>query len=357
MRFEEFRYMRWAKAARAAYHIGASGVQPMTPEELGAPPEPPRLVTPALPDSPAALSEAIARRYGVRPENVFCASGTSGANFLAVGALVGPGDEVLVEEHTYEVLHKLPALFGARVLRVPRPRARDFDLDPDDVACRVTPRTRLLVVTDLHNPSGRGMPAGTRQALGALAERHGFHVLLDEVYLDALWERRPGSALDLSSRFVVTSSLTKVYGLPGLRAGWILAEPEVARRIALFNDYVQVAPVAPGVALAEWAFAHLPRLEARARALIDANAAAFDRWIADRRDVRPVPVAGGALRLFETPAVPDTLDFTRRLHETRDTIVVPGDFFDLPGWLRLGLGGDPTLFAEGLRRLGDALAE
>jgi aspartate/methionine/tyrosine aminotransferase len=137
----------------------------------------------------------------------------------------------------------------------------------------------------------------------------------------------------------------------------VLAEPETARRIALFNDYVQVAPVAPGVALAEWAFARLGRLEARARALIDANAASFDRWIAGRTDLRAVPVAGGALRLLETPAIADTLAFTRRLHETRDTLVVPGDFFDLRGWLRLGLGGDPALFAEGLRRFGEALDE
>ena len=136
------------------------------------------------------LVQRVAARYGVRPDQVATATGTSGANFLVCAALLRPGDDVLVEQPAYDPLLAVPALLGANVIRFERRFEEGFRLDLDRVAAALTPRTRLIVVTNPHNPTGVLTGADDLRALGALAERHGCYVLADEVYLDAV----PGAA-------------------------------------------------------------------------------------------------------------------------------------------------------------------
>ena len=302
----------------------------------------------------APLREAIGARYGVSAESVVQAEGTSMGFHLVMAALAGPGDEVLVEHPWYEPLPAVARYLGATITRFERRAADGFAVDPEAVARRLTPRTRLVVLTNLHNPSGALTEADALRAVGAAADRVGARVLVDEVYLDALFEDAPPSAFHLGPTFVTTSSLTKVYGLSGLRCGWIFAEPALARRIWRLTELYANVGVHVAERLGVAAFRHLDRIAARARPLLDANRAALAAFFAARGDLGVhAPVLGTTA--FPRLPVGDVEAFCARLRSDYETAVVPGRFFGAPEHVRLGLGTEPALFAEGLARLGQAL--
>src|SRR5262249_50556403 len=196
MRIEPFAYMAWAKAhggRRYRLNLADSGTRSVLTEELGL-----RLDDVKLngPDhyGPPELMSRLAKFLGVGVENLVRASGTSLANFLAFGVLLGPGDEALVESPCYEALRGLPQLFGATARLVPR--GARFALDPDAVLRAVGPKTRLVALSNLHNPSGAALDDAALAALAREAERRDFHVVVDEVYQDFL----PGGRMPAAMR-------------------------------------------------------------------------------------------------------------------------------------------------------------
>lgn len=191
------------------------------------------------------LQERLARLNGVPPECVVAAAGTSMANHLAMAATVEPGDEVLVEHPTYELLVSTLEYLGASVRYFERRVEDGFRIDPEEVGRKITSRTRLIAITNLHNPSGALADEETLRAVGEIAKHHNSLVLVDEVYLEALFEQRPRPAFHLGEQFLVTSSLTKGYGLSGLRCGWVLAAPELAERMWQINNLYGVNAAHP----------------------------------------------------------------------------------------------------------------
>jgi aspartate/methionine/tyrosine aminotransferase len=273
-----------------------------------------------------------------------------------MAALIDPGDEVLIEWPTYEPLLGVASFHGAVVRRVDRRVGQDFGLDPDAVARALTPRTRLVVLANLHNPSSHYTDAAALERIGVLAARAGARVLVDEVYLDAVFDQTVRSAFHLGPTFVVTSSLTKVYGLSGLRCGWILAEPSLARRIWRLNDLFGNVDAHPAERLSVVAFRRLPALLARAQARLDTNRAIIGRFLESRDDLDGgVPLYGTTACLRPRAGRVDAL--CRVLRERYDVTVVPGSFFELPHYIRVGICGDAETLAEGLSRLGQALDE
>jgi aspartate/methionine/tyrosine aminotransferase len=349
-------YLQWAKThPPARFNLTFSGVPayplrdlPVTLDELE--------LDGAGAYGHAPLREAIGARYGVPAACVVQAEGTSMGFHLAMAALAGPGDEVLIEHPWYEPLPAVARYLGATVTRFERRPEDGYAVDPDAVARALTPRTRLVVLTNLHNPSGARVDDDTLRAVGEAAETVGARVLVDEVYLDALFEEVPRSAFHLGPAFVTTSSLTKVYGLSGLRCGWIFADETLAHRIWRLTELYANVGVHVGERLGVAAFRHLDAIAARSRALLDANRAALSAFLAARPDLGvrgPVPGTTAFPRL----PVADVEAFCTRLRERHETAVVPGRFFGAPGHVRLGLGTEPALFAEGLDRLGRALDE
>ena len=203
------------------------------------------------------LLEAISRRYGVGPEQVSVANGASGANFLVCGALVSTGDEVVVERPTYDPLLAIPRFLGARIHRFDRVFEEGFQIDPERVAKAVSPRTRLIVLTNLHNPTGALTSRDRLEAVGEAAERVGARVLVDEVYLESVHGVEMEPAATISPLFISTSSLTKAYGLSGLRAGWSLSDGETAERLRRVRDLVDGVGPFPSELLATIAFENL----------------------------------------------------------------------------------------------------
>jgi len=301
----------------------------------------------------APLRERIAARYGVPTEQVVTADGTSMANFLAMAALIAPGDEVLIERPTYEPLLGAASFLGATIKRFERKTSDAFRLDVTEIEAMLSSATRLIVITNLHNPSGALAEEAELRALGELAARAVARVLVDEVYLDAAAPPRR-SAVHLGPEFVITNSLTKVYGLSGLRCGWILAEPKLAERMWRLNDLFGVNQAHPAARLACIAFDHLDEVLGDTPALLERNRMLFNSFVDSRDDLQCKPAEHG-ITAFPRWSGGDTQRLDDYLRAQYDASVVPGRWFEMPDHFRVGFGLSTGDFEEGLKRLGAAL--
>ena len=299
----------------------------------------------------APLREAIARRYDVSVDQVVTADGTSMANFLAMAALISPGDEVLIEQPAYELLIGTASFLGAEITRFERKPEDGFRLDPAIVQNAMSERTRLIVITNLHNPSSALATEEDLRAVGSLAVR----VLVDEVYLDAAVPPRR-SAAHLGAEFVVTNSLTKVYGLSGLRCGWILAEPELAERMWRLNDLFGVNQAHPAERLACIAFDHIDQVIGDNPALLAGNRTRWNAFLDTRDDLDCMPAEHG-ITAFPRWSGGDSERLGALLRDRYDTAVVPGRWFGMPEHFRVGFGLPTPDFDEALTRLAAALDE
>lgn len=349
-------YLEWAKLCSAAkYNLATSGIMgyplaelPVKVEELE--------INGATQYGYAPLQERLARLSGTTPECVVEAAGTAMANHLAMAALVERGDDVLVEQPTYGPILEVASYLGANIQRFERREENGFQVDPDDLQRMVTAKTRLICLTNLHNPTGALTDEATLQRIGEIAQRARARVLVDEVYLPMVYGQKVRSSFALGPTFVVTTSLTKAYGLSGLRCGWILAEPTLAHRMWRLNDLFAATPVNPGRQLSVIALDHLEKIDARARRILDANRASLNNFFQTRKDLSGFRSRWGTVNFPKL--LGGSVDaFCDLLRERYETSVVPGRFFEMPEHFRMGMGGDVAMTAEGLKRLGAALDE
>jgi aspartate/methionine/tyrosine aminotransferase len=348
-------YMHWAKTRpKVKYDLALSGILNLPFAELGAGIEDLDLNGDnAYGYRP--LVDALAAHCQVAPASVVTISGgTSMANHLAMAAVLEHGDEVLIEEPTYEPILATAEYFGARIKRFPRSFEHGFSVDVNELEKQMTPHTRLIVLTNLHNPSSVQIHEGTLRKIGSVAREAGARVLVDEVYLEAMFEAAPRSSVHLGPEFVVTSSLTKGYGLSGLRCGWILATPELAQRMRLLHDVFGAVGPQPTERLSVVALAKLPKFIARAKRILESNRAVLREFLESREELALVRTESGTTS-FPRLMKGKVEDLCTVLHEKYDTAIVPGRFFESPQHFRLGMCADPELFKEGVKRLGAAL--
>ena len=354
MRHKESEYMHWAKTqSRARFNLATSGVGAFPLGELGG--LPPLEINGDNKYGYAPLKRAIAQRYGVDADCVVTAAGTSGANYLAFATLLDAGDEVLVEHPAYGLLVDALEYVGAVVKRFARTHEGGYAVDPEAVRRAITPRTKLIVLTNLHNPSSVLTEEGVLREVGAMARSVGARVLVDEVYLDAVYENTPRTSFHLGAEFVVTSSLTKVYGVSGLRCGWILAEAGMARAMWRMNDLFAATPVHPGELLSAAVFGQLDAVRERFRRIVEADRKVLAEFLDRTQAVSAVPTKWGTTAFLRL-ARAEANEFLAKLRVERDTSAVPGRFFGAPECFRVGMGVNHEMFAEGLRRIEQALA-
>lgn len=354
MKVSRSEYIAWAKSReRFRYSIGRSSIRPC-PGELLAADLGDLVINGDNAHGWAPLREALGRRYGVSDRRVVLAIGASMANHLACAALLQRGDHVLVETPGYEPLHALPGLFGAQVEPFPRARAQRWKLDADAVAARLRPETRLVVLSDFHNPTGAEAGAEGLEALAELAERKNLHVVVDEVYREFV--HRPGDpiAAHVSERFVSTCSLTKAYGLDGLRAGWIVAAEPLAARIRDLNDLYGIIMPHPSERLALRALSRIEVLHDDVAALLARNRPLVEAFIARRPELDWVPPAAGPVG-FVRLAGGAVDQLVRTLERDHDATLTPGRFFGAPDHFRIGFGMSTDDLQAGLQCLGSAL--
>lgn len=301
------------------------------------------------------LRQRIAEHHEVSVDEVVAADGTSMANFLAMATLISPGDEVVVEHPTYELLLGAAKFLGATIVRFQRKPEEAFRLDPASIERVLTPRTRLVVLTNLHNPSSVLADEAELRKIGELAGSVGARVLIDEVYLDSAVPPRR-SSVHLGREFISTNSLTKVYGLSGLRCGWILAEPELAERMWRLNDLFGVNQAHQAERLACIAFDHLSGIVGDTPSMLEKNRKLFNHFVRSRNDLDVSPAMHG-ITAFPRWSGGDTRRLDDHLHERYDTAVVPGHWFEMPEHFRIGFGLPTAEFEQALLRLGAGLDE
>ncbi len=356
--FAPSRYLQWARRfyGQVRFDLATSGI-PTVPSSEVRDPEPPASDDPAL--AWTGLRERIAAHNDVGVDEVLPALGTTQALWLACAALTSPGDEVIVEEPAYEPLVRIAEGVGARVVGVQRDPRAGFVIDPERVARAMTPRTRAVLVTNLHNPSGVRTRDELLGAVARAAESRGAFLVVDEVYssFDTFIDERGvfrGSARKLGPNVIAVSSLTKCYGLGPERIGWVLGPREVIDRAG--DALVASAGMLPrcharaGLA----AFSHLPALAARARGLLAGKRERVAAWVASRGLRWSAPAEG----IFGLVTVPGRGDLTAAIElavREHQVLVAAGAFFGLPDAFRIAWSIPDDMLDEGLERLARAL--
>jgi hypothetical protein len=300
------------------------------------------------------LNRAIAKRYRVPVECVVAAPGTSMANYLVLAASCNPGEEMLIEQPTYSLLLDTARYLGIEIKKFRR-SPENFDIDLTDLERNLSPRTKLIALCNLHNPSSALTPESTLRKIGTLAKSVGARVLVDEVYLEMLWEREPNSAFHLDPDvFISTNSLTKAYGLSGLRCGWALTTPEMAERMWHLNDLHASTPVHVAELLSIVAFRNLEQIAAKQKTLLDTNRKLLREFLESQSQLDFFWPEHGTV-VFPRLKKGSGKEFCARLKKDYELSVVPGSFFEMPDHFRIGVGGPTEEVRESLVRLGKAL--
>jgi aspartate/methionine/tyrosine aminotransferase len=350
--------MEWAKTrSHAKFNLATSGVLEYSFEDLGAHIDDFELRRPAG-YMYEPLQQALAAKCGVSPGCVVTAMGTSFANHLVMALLLSPGDEVLIEHPAYDPLVSVARYLGVGIKRFHRRLENRFGVDTDEVCRLAGPRTRLIILTNLHNPTSVLAGEDTLHELQRVAQQTGAHILIDEVYLELLnvTGQKFRTAFHLGPEFIVTSSLTKAYGLSGLRCGWILADRPLADRLWKFHDLFYASPPHITERLSVVALERLDRIAERANRLLTRNRALLSAFLDSRQDLEIVRSELGTV-VFPRSTSITSETLCARLRSRYETSVVPGSFFEMPEHFRLGIGGPTEVLAQGIERITDALNE
>jgi arginine:pyruvate transaminase len=310
----------------------------------------------------AALAARYSRRTGraVGTDQLLCLPGTQTALYAVMMALAGPGDAVLVADPAYATYDGVIAATGAAMVPVPlRPEA-GFRLQAADLAARVSPATRVILLNTPHNPTGAVLTPADLAAIGAVARAHDLWIVSDEVYEEMVFPgatfASPFDDAALADRTVAVASISKSHAAPGFRSGWAVGSAEFCARALplcetmLFGNQPFLADMTAAAVSAPSTVA--PGMVARF--------ARRARLIAERLDgVAGLAVSrpqAGMFALVDVRAVcPRGEVFARRLLHERDVAVMPGESFgaSLQGWLRLSLTQDDALVAEACDRIAD----
>jgi aspartate/methionine/tyrosine aminotransferase len=367
MKLEQFAMERmqstWENLVR--FNLSESGVHPLTTRELL---QDEHAQVEALLDQPLVYTQSngteelrarIAPLYaGATADHIQVTNGGSEANFVAVWRLVEPGDEVVMLVPNYMQTWGLVRAFGGTVREWPLIEDRAIGRwrpDLDALAHLISERTRLIIICTPNNPTGARLTSTELDQVAAVARRHDAWVLSDEVYRGAELDGQESPTMwGRYDRVIVTSGLSKAYGLPGLRIGWIAAPPDLVASTWAYHDYTTIAPGAISDRLARVALGPARRaaLLDRTRGILRNNLPLLEAWLHDHDPafswIRPE--AGAILYVRYNYRVNST-ELVTRLREEKSVLVVPGDHFGMDGYLRLGFGERPDYLRQGLDQL------
>jgi len=351
-------YMAWAKThPRARYELSGSGAPAAKLADFDGRIDDDRLDHDGMYGEPE-LIQAIAAWRGVSPERVMPFVGTSLANFVALACMGAPGDLVLIETPAYDPLIRAARFLGLRLGSVARAADQGHQLNLDEVRGGLANGAKAVALTNLHNPSGQPCNEDDLERVASWCAAQGAMLLVDEVYLDYAVVNRGrlrSRTAALGDHVVITDSLTKVYGLGGLRAGWILAAPAVLARARRVVDLLNVVNPVISARLAVQAIGRIGRLADRCRQFYTVGRPVISAWLAARGDVTAYEDHGA---LFTWLKLPDGVSSDRLAYLLRaeyDTNVVPGSFFGCDDHIRVSLALPGPELGEGLNRIGAAL--
>jgi aspartate/methionine/tyrosine aminotransferase len=345
---------------RVAHNLSESGVHPMSVGELLGGDSADVLRDERLlyvqSNGSEHLRRAIASLYpGAGPDNVVVANGTAEANYISVWRLVEAGDEVVMMLPNYMQTWGVVRSQGATVVPWKLREELSWEADPDDLRRAITSRTRLIIVCNPNNPTGSILPLAAMREIAAVAAKAGAWILADEVYRGA--ERTDAETptfWGLHDRLLVTCGLSKAYGLPGLRIGWVVGPADTVAQLWGRKDYLTISPGALSDVLARRALdpAARPRILERTRGILRRNYPLLESWVNARpRAIRMVPPRAGAIAYLRYAWRVNSTELVERLRDEHGVLIVPGDHFGMDGFLRVGFGNEPEDLEAGLRRM------
>lgn len=348
-------YLEWAKLRSSAkFNLSSSGMLSLPLAELDVRIEQLEINGPSI-YGYEPLLQAIAARYRLPRESVVSAVGTAMANYLALAASTEPGDEVLIEQPAYEPMLGAARYLGLEIRRFRRAAEENFAIDLSDLKRNLSRRTRLVVITNLHNPSGVFCSDEVMAEVACLARKVGALVLVDEVYREMFFESQPRTAFQIDpERFLITNSLTKAYGLSGLRCGWVLAPPRLAQRMWHINDLHGATFTHPGELLSVVAFEKLAQISARMKSLLETNRRLLRSFLDSRKELDYCWPEYGTV-VFPRLRNGNAEAFCQMLRDQFDVSVVPGTFFESPDRFRIGVGAATEEVQAALQQLSRGL--
>jgi aspartate/methionine/tyrosine aminotransferase len=370
MRVEQFAMERMQSTweNQVDFNLSESGVHPLTPRELLAQDDLAVVLDQPLVYSQSngttALRSLIAQQYpGSTADHIQVTNGGSEANYIVSWRLIEPGDDVAMLVPNYMQTWGLVRAFGATVKQWPLVEDRNagrWRPDLDALSKVVSERTRLIVICTPNNPTGARLTTNELDEIGRIADRVGAWVLSDEVYRGAeLDGQETPSMWGRSERVIVTSGLSKAYGLPGLRIGWIAALPSFVASTWSYHDYTTIAPGALSDRLARVALdpARRTALLERTRGILRSNLPIIEGWLRDHAPMFSwLPPEAGAIVYVRYNYAINSTELVTRLRDEKSVLIVPGDHFGMDGYLRLGFGERPDYLNQGLERLHQLLS-
>lgn len=369
MRLEPFAMERFQSTweHQVAWNLSESGVEPLRLEELAVTEQDREAVL----RQPLAYTQTngtlelrtlIAALYpGADPGNVQVTNGGAEANLCTLLQIVQPGDQIVMMTPNYMQAPGLARALGASI--VPWPLRMDDEAKrwaPDLTRLEqlVTASTKAIFLCHPNNPTGARLTADELDQIGSIASRHGSWVISDEIYrgaeLDAvesqsMWGRAP--------RVIITSGLSKAYGLPGLRIGWITGPADIVESVWGIHDYTTIAPGAVSDLLARIALSPdgRARLLARTRGIVRSNYQLLRAWLDKRTLFSHIPPEAGAIAFVKYTHAINSTELVERLRTERSVLVVPGDHFGMDGYLRVGFGSHPQHLVGALERIAEVM--
>jgi aspartate/methionine/tyrosine aminotransferase len=375
LKIDTFLLERWMTRheTHVRYDIAESGILPLSTEDLLAfePAESRAATLDKLLKLPLGYSEArgtielrtmLAETYRRGdPEHILVTTGAIEANYLLFNVLLDPGDHMIAPYPAYQQLYSVPAAIGCDVSLWHVGPETGYRYDVDALERLITPRTKVIIANTPHNPTGAMLAPADAARVYALAESVGARVIGDEAYR---WLAVPDGEpfappfFDLGERGISVGTLSKPFGLPGLRIGWIAGPPDLIQHCWSLRDYISLSPGKLNDALAQLGMKHRERIVARNTEIIRANLAVAGQWMSDRSAFLSwTPPRGGLLALLKYDLPIDSLPLADKLALEYSVMLAPGSAFGYERHLRLGIGQRPDIFRRGLEEAGRCFAQ
>jgi aspartate/methionine/tyrosine aminotransferase len=351
------------------YNLSESGVHPITVRELLD--DDPHLIDDLLAtglnyphvNGIPELRRNIANLYdGAGPENVLVTVGAAEANYISTRTLLEPGDEIVIMLPNYMQIWGIARNHGLQVKTFHLREESGWAPDLAELESTVTPATKLIAVCSPNNPTGRILTEAEMDAIVTCAERVGAWILADEVYrgADRVSDEENPSFYGRYDKVVATGSMSKAYGLPGLRLGWVVGPPETVDDIWARHEYTTISATALSNKLAAYALspAVRPRLIRRTRGYIRQGYPILEGWMANHGDTLSLtPPDATAIAFVRYHLDINSTEFTERLRQEKGVLIVPGDHFGMDHFVRISFGLPEDYLVPGLDRIHDLILE
>jgi len=353
MRFPPFKLLHvFTEDPSFKYNISASDMLPASLNDVNLIIDDSNLAE-THPHGNPELRELLAEQHDMNMENILVTAGCSEANFDVCAALLRPGDEAVVVIPNYPPLRDLPKGLGAKIKQVKLRYEDDFQINLDTLEEAITKKTRLVILTNINNPTSAIIDKRQISEIGDLADKRKFYVLWDETFRELAFEKCPPTAAVFGERMVVTNTMSKVYGMDGLRLGWIVASGAILSRITNVTDYVTVTPPALSEKITLAVLKEKGKFLKRTKDILSRNKVIVNYWLKRNDKVHWKDPGIGNIAF---PKVDTDVDhLADMLLERYSTVIASGTLFGMKGYFRLGFGRDAIELRKGLENFDEAL--